>query len=300
MIKAYGGPFWFAGLLQLAIMSLLFASPFLLNELIFFTADPSSPFWQGVALTIALFVTSFTSAVINGQYFWKTSVVGFRIRTGLISAIYRKALRVSSAVKKDTTVGEIVNLMAVDAQRFTELISYCHDLWSGPLVIGIALWLLWRLLGVAVFAGFAVMILMIPISGVFAAKMQSLQVVQMSIKDERVKSMNEILSGMKVLKLYAWEPSFEKLILGTREKELTVLRRAALYNAGTFFTWSMAPFLVSMVSYVTFIFMGGVLDANVAFVSITLFNILSFPMGICESNKAVKDSNELSFFPQFR
>lgn len=282
MVKAYGGPFWFAGLLQIIITALIFASPFLLNDLISYVTFPNAPLWQGLLMTFALFIVTFLTAVFNGQYFLKTMTVGFRIRTGLISAIYRKALRISSAAKKDTTVGEIVNLMAVDAQRFTELISFFHDLWSAPLVIGISIWLLWRLLNVAVFAGLAVMIFMIPISGFFAVKLQGLQVTQMEIKDERVKSMNEILSGMKVLKLYAWEPSFEKLILGVRNKELTVLQSAALFNAGTYFTWSLAPFLVSLVSYCTFVLLGNTLDANIAFVSMTLFNILAFPMGICK------------------
>lgn len=48
-------------------------------------------------------------------------MVGYRVRTALISAIYRKALTISNAAKRNTTVGEIVNLMAVDAQRYTHL-----------------------------------------------------------------------------------------------------------------------------------------------------------------------------------
>lgn len=282
MVKAYGGPFWFAGILQMVINALTFASPFLLNELITYTVIPNSPLWQGLVLIFGLFLVTFTSSIVNGQYFFKTFLVGYRIRTGLISAIYRKALRISSAAKKDTTVGEIVNLMAVDAQRFFELVSYVHVLWSGPLVIGIAIWLLWRQLGVAVVAGLVVMILMIPLSGIIAAKLRDLQIVQMKVKDERVKSMNEILNGMKVLKLYAWEPSFEKLILGTRDKEMAVLKKAALYNAGTYFVWSLAPFLVSLASYVTFVLLGGVLTPNIAFVSTALFNILRFPMAMCK------------------
>lgn len=282
MVKAYGAPFWFAGILQLLINALTFASPFLLREMINYVANPFAPFWQGLLLTFIMFLVSFLLSIINGQYFLKTFIVGFRIRTGLISAIYRKALRVASSAKKDTTVGEIVNLMAVDAQRFFELCSYLHVLWSGPLVIGIAIWLLWRLLGVAVMAGLVVMILMIPLSGVIAAKLRDLQIVQMKVKDERVKSMNEILNGMKVLKLYAWEPSFEKLILGTREKEMVVLKAAALYNAGTYFVWSLAPFLVSLASYITFVLLGGVLTPQIAFVSTALFNILRFPMAMCK------------------
>ena len=56
-------------------------------------------------------------------------VVGMNLRTALISTIYRKALRMNSASKKDSTVGEIVNLMSVDAQRFMDLIPYLNMLW---------------------------------------------------------------------------------------------------------------------------------------------------------------------------
>lgn len=283
IIKAYGVPFLHAGFLQLIIMALLFAQPFLLDELITFTFFAAEkPLWQGLILAFGLFFVTFFAAIINGQYFYRTALTGIRIKTGLISAIYRKALRISMSTKKDTTVGEIVNLMSVDAQRFNDMINYFHDVWSGPVIMGIAIWLLYRILGVAVFAGLGVMILMIPISGVIYSRLEKFQVGQMAVKDERVKSMNEILSGMKVLKLYAWEPSFESLIAATRKKEMGILKNIAILNAGSYFTWTITPFLVSMVSYFTFVLLGNELTPNVTFVSITLFNILQFPMGVCK------------------
>lgn len=133
MFKAFGGPFWFAGLLQIFLNVLTFSTPLILNELILYTTRKPDgtygPLWQGLVFTFALFLSTFLSSIFNGQFFWNTFVVGFRIRSALISAIYRKSLRISSAAKKDTTVGEIVNLMAVDAQGFFELVSYLHVLW---------------------------------------------------------------------------------------------------------------------------------------------------------------------------
>lgn len=67
----------------------------------------------------------------------------------------------------------------------------------------------------------------------------------MGFKDSRVKLMGEILSGIKVLKLYAWERSFQEKVLKMRRDELKVLRRAAYYNAVTSFAFTCAPFLVS-------------------------------------------------------
>ncbi|KAJ8896861.1 hypothetical protein PR048_002207 [Dryococelus australis] len=89
------------------------------------------------------------------------------------------------------------------------------------------------------------MIILIPVNGYIANKAKILQIRQMKNKDERVKLMNEILSGIKVLKLYAWEPSFEEQVLSIRSKEMKVLKHAAYLNAGTSFIWTCAPFLVS-------------------------------------------------------
>ena len=68
----------------------------------------------------------------------------------------------------------------------------------------------------------------------------------MKHKDARIKLMNEVLNGIRVLKLYAWELSFQEKILAIRNMELDVLKSAAYLNAASSFTWACAPFLVSM------------------------------------------------------
>lgn len=72
-------------------------------------------------------------------------------------------------------------------------------LWSAPLQIALALYFLWAILGPSVLAGLAVMIILIPVNGVIASKIKTLQIRQMKNKDERVKLMNEVLSGIKVI-----------------------------------------------------------------------------------------------------
>lgn len=87
---------------------------------------------------------------------------------------------------------------------------------------------------------------------------------------------------VQVLKLYAWEPSFEEQILKIRDKEIKVLKQAAYLNAGTSFIWSCAPFLVSLVTFATFVLSSeeNILDSETAFVSLSLFNILRFPLSM--------------------
>nr|NP_995692.1 Multidrug-Resistance like protein 1, isoform J [Drosophila melanogaster]AAS64693.1 Multidrug-Resistance like protein 1, isoform J [Drosophila melanogaster] len=279
--KSFGGVFLFGALMKLFTDTLTFAQPQVLSLIISFVeAQDAEPEWKGILYAVLLFVLAAAQTFILGQYFHRMFIVGLRIRTALINAIYRKALRISNSTKKESTVGEIVNLMAVDAQRFMELTTYLNMIWSAPLQIGLALYFLWQQLGPSVLAGLAVMIILIPVNGVIASRIKTYQIRQMKYKDERVKLMNEVLSGIKVLKLYAWEPSFEKQVLDIRDKEIATLRSTAYLNAGTSFLWSCAPFLVSLVTFATYVLIdeNNVLDATKTFVSLSLFNILRFPL----------------------
>ncbi|XP_046591581.1 multidrug resistance-associated protein 1 isoform X8 [Neodiprion lecontei] len=288
LCKAFGPTFLFGSLLKLSQDILTFASPQILKFLIAFveTKDSSGnfgePLWKGYFYAVLLFLTATIQTLVLSQYFNRMFLVGLRIRTALIAAIYRKALRMSNAARKESTVGEIVNLMSVDAQRFMDLTAYINMIWSAPLQIMLALYFLWDTLGASVLAGLAVMIILIPVNALIANKVKTLQIRQMKCKDERVKLMNEVLNGIKVLKLYAWEPSFEQQILKIRNKEIQVLKEAAYLNAGTSFIWSCAPFLVSLVSFATFVLSNeeNVLDSTKAFVSLSLFNILRFPLSM--------------------
>ncbi|CAH1990666.1 unnamed protein product [Acanthoscelides obtectus] len=281
LIKSFGPIYLFGAFLKLLQDLLTFVSPQILGLLILFVQDKQET-WKGYFYSVLLLATAMLQTLLLSQYFNRMFVIGMRIRTALISAIYRKSLRISNTARKESTVGEIVNLMAVDAQKFMDLTAYLNMIWSAPLQICLSLYFLWMELGPPVLAGLAVMITLIPINGFIANRVKTLQMKQMKNKDERVKLMNEILNGIKVLKLYAWEPSFENQVLKIRDKEIKVLKQAAYLNAGTSFIWSCAPFLVSLVTFATYVLVNDreVLDAHKAYVSISLFNIIRFPLSM--------------------
>lgn len=102
--------------------------------LINFVQD-KEPQWKGYLYVVALFGTAMIQTIILSQYFNRMFIVGMRIRTALVAAIYRKSLKMSNTARKETTVGEIVNLMSVDAQKFIELTAYLNMIWSAPLQV---------------------------------------------------------------------------------------------------------------------------------------------------------------------
>ncbi|XP_067317475.1 multidrug resistance-associated protein 1-like isoform X1 [Anolis sagrei] len=277
------GPYFLMSFLFKAIHDLMmFAGPEILKRLIIFVSDQSAPNWQGYFYTALLFLSAGLQTLVLHQYFHICFVTGMRLKTAVIGAIYRKALVITHSARKSSTVGEIVNLMSVDAQRFMDLATYINMVWSAPLQVILALYLLWQNLGPSVLAGVAVMLLLVPVNAVIAMKTKTYQVAHMKSKDNRIKLMNEILNGIKVLKLYAWELAFKDKVLGIRKEELRVLKKSAYLAAIGTFTWVCAPFLVALSTFAVYVSVSdkNVLDAQKAFVSLALFNILRFPLNI--------------------
>ena len=66
--------------------------------------------------------------------------------------------------------------MSVDAQRFMDLVTYLHLIWSAPLQIVLSIVFLYIAMGPSVFAGVGVMILLIPLNSVIAYISKRLQV----------------------------------------------------------------------------------------------------------------------------
>uniref|UniRef100_A0A8D0L527 Multidrug resistance-associated protein 1 n=1 Tax=Sphenodon punctatus TaxID=8508 RepID=A0A8D0L527_SPHPU len=272
LYKAFGSYFLMSFLFKAFHDLMMFTGPEILKLLINFVNDKDAPNWQGYLYTCLLFVSACLQTLVLHQYF-HISVIG---------AIYRKALVITNSARRTSTVGEIVNLMSVDAQRFMDLATYINMIWSAPLQVILALYLLWQILGPSVLAGVAVMILLVPVNAVIAVKTKTYQVAQMKSKDNRIKLMNEILNGIKVLKLYAWELAFKEKVLGIRQEELKVLKKSAYLAAVGTFTWVCAPFLVALSTFAVYVLIDetNILDAQKAFVSLALFNILRFPLNI--------------------
>ncbi|XP_040491214.1 multidrug resistance-associated protein 1 isoform X9 [Ursus maritimus] len=277
------GPYFLMSFLFKALHDLMmFAGPEILKLLINFVNDQKAPDWQGYFYTVLLFVSACLQTLVLHQYFHICFVSGMRIKTAVIGAVYRKALVITNSARKSSTIGEIVNLMSVDAQRFMDLATYINMIWSAPLQVILALYLLWLNLGPSVLAGVAVMILMVPLNAVMAMKTKTYQVAHMKSKDNRIKLMNEILNGIKVLKLYAWELAFKDKVLAIRQEELKVLKKSAYLAAVGTFTWVCTPFLVALSTFAVYVTVdkNNILDAQKAFVSLALFNILRFPLNI--------------------
>lgn len=286
LFKAFGAPYFRGAVIKTGSDVLAFVQPQLLRFFIAFIDsyrhENPQPIIRGVAIALAMFVVSAVQTICLHQYFQRAFETGMRVKSSLTAMIYSKSLRLSNEGRVSKSTGDIVNYMAVDQQRLSDLTQFGMQLWSAPLQITLCMLSLYQLLGPSMFAGVGAMILMIPLNGFIAKLMRNLQIKQMKNKDSRTKLMTEILSNMKSIKLYAWNTAFmNKLNYIRNDLELNTLRKIGATQAIANFTWSSTPFLVSCSTFAVFVFVSDKpLTTEIVFPALTLFNLLTFPLAI--------------------
>ena len=286
MFRGFGGPYFRGAVIKTLSDSLAFVQPQLLRLLISwvnsYRTEERQPIVRGVAIALAMFATSVLQTVFLHQYFQRAFETGMRIRASLTAMIFSKSMKLSNEGRASKSTGDIVNYMAVDTQRLQDLTQYGQQLWSAPFQIILCMASLYQLVGLPMLAGVGAMVLSIPLNGVIARIMKTLQKRQMKNKDARTRLMTEILNNMRSIKLFAWSQAFMKKLNYVRnDQELATLRKIGAASAIANFTWVTTPFLVSCFTFTVFVLTNDKpLTTDIVFPALTLFNLLNFPLAI--------------------
>uniref|UniRef100_A0A7N9D4N4 Multidrug resistance-associated protein 1-like n=1 Tax=Macaca fascicularis TaxID=9541 RepID=A0A7N9D4N4_MACFA len=259
---------------------LSFTSPLIMKQMIIFCEHSSDFGWNGYGYAMALFVVVFLQTLILQRYQCFNMLTSAKVKTAVNGLIYKKALLLSNVSRQKFSTGEIINLMSADAQQLMDLTANLNLLWSAPFQILMAIYLLWQELGPAVLAGVAVLVFVIPINALAATKIKKLKKSQRKNKDKQIKLLKEILHGIKILKLYAWEPSYKNKIIKIRDQELEFQKSARYLTVFSMLTLTCIPFLVCLATLCVYFLLdeGNILTATKVFTSMSLFNILRIPL----------------------
>ncbi|KFW04387.1 Multidrug resistance-associated protein 7 [Eurypyga helias] len=275
---AFGLRFYSLGLLKLAGNLLGFSGPLLLNLLVNFMESRQEPLSHGVLYALGLFAGSFLGALLRNQFSYEVNKVMLMVRAAVISAIYRKALRVGSTSLTRFTLGEIVNFMSTDTSRLVNFCLSFHEVWSLPFQFAITLYLLYQQVGVAFLGGLALALLLVPINKVIANRIMTNNKEMLKHKDTRVKLMTEFLCGIRVIKFYTWEKHFNARINACRAEELQKLRAIKYLDAVCVYLWAALPVVVSIAIFITYVLLGHQLTATKVFTALALVGMLILPL----------------------
>ncbi|KAJ2342680.1 hypothetical protein GGH92_005267, partial [Coemansia sp. RSA 2673] len=228
--KTIGVRYILGGVLELIFDILMTMRPLLLSQMLEFAAslatESPQPMSYGYFYACCMLVGQGLQSLVFQQYLQVCTDTGAGIKSSLTTAIYKKVIRLSNEARQEYTTGKISTLFSVDVERIGGVTDYAHAIWSGPLQILLATGLLYNTLGWSVFAGIVIMLLSIPLNRRITTRMRALQSEQMKNRDRRTTMISEALSGVKVIKLYAWErPILSKIQYVRESLELVSLSK---------------------------------------------------------------------------
>ncbi|GJJ73167.1 hypothetical protein EMPS_05525 [Entomortierella parvispora] len=290
ILHTVGYGFMSAVIPRLLYIAANYVRPVLFSDLIAFVnsysssavGPPQDP-WIGFGLLMAVFASSVLTSLFLGQFTNICYNSSLKARGVFVSLIYRKALRLSSTNKQEG-MGSIVNHMSTDVDQVVAFFNLLHTSWSSVIEIMVALALLWGQVRYALFASVGVVVAIIVLSGAFSSKISGHMGAMMKSSDTRMKLISELVSSMKSVKLYAWEPYFIKKILDIRVLQLDHLRKFYILIGfvGTFLN-SVAPFAIfaTLSVYTAIADAGkgdGPLNIQRIFTAIAVINMLETPV----------------------
>lgn len=276
--KAFGMRYYLLGVLKVAVNISTFAGPLLLSSLVNFIEEKDAPFTTGAICVLGLFATTLVSSVLRNIYVFQVSKISLSARASLVSAVYGKALQVSSCSLAGFTLGEVVNLMSTDTDRVVNFFNSFHELWSLPFCFSVTLYLLYLQVGVAFLGGLSVALVLVPFNKFLATRILSNNKQMLKYKDNRVKLMTEILFGIRVIKFYNWEPHFSQKVDKCRERELSHLKNLKYLDAMCVYTWAALPVVICVLTFVTYVLLGHQLTAAKVFTTVALVGMLITPL----------------------
>ncbi|XP_023310959.1 multidrug resistance-associated protein 4 [Anoplophora glabripennis] len=209
------------------------------------------------------------------------SAIGMRIRIAASSLIYRKITRLNQQSLGKTATGQVVNLLSNDVNRFDLVILFLHYVWIMPFQVALITYFIWREVGISSLAGVVSMALFtLPVQGYLGKLTGKLRLKVANKTDTRVKLMSEIISGIQVIKMYAWEKPFEQVIKLARGTEINSLTKTsylrAIFSSCNVFIERTTLFL----TVICFVLLGNIISADKVFSMAQFFNILQLAMAI--------------------
>ncbi|XP_034032798.1 ATP-binding cassette sub-family C member 8 isoform X2 [Thalassophryne amazonica] len=238
-------------------------------------------------LAVLLFFALLLQRTFLQASYYVAIETGINLRGAIQTKIYNKIMRLctSNMSMGELTVAQICNLVAIDTNQLMWFFFLCPNLWAMPVQIIIGVILLYYLLGISALIGATVIAVLAPVQYFVATKLSQTQKSTLEYSSERLKKTNELLRGIKLLKLYAWEHIFCDSVEETRGKELTSLQAFALYTSISIFMNAAIPIAAVLTTFVVHVHISEDADLSpaVAFASLSLFHILVTPLFLLSS-----------------
>ncbi|XP_043937883.1 ATP-binding cassette sub-family C member 12 [Protopterus annectens] len=261
------------------IMSTLcsFIGPSILtHNILKYIESASNDTVHGVGLSIALFITEASKSF----FFALAWAINYRTATRLKAAISTVAFEKLVSMKTLThiTVGEVMNLLSNDGHRLFEAAIFCPIALGAPVLLLVCTIYSCVILGPTAIIGVAIYFLFLPVQMAMARLTSTFRRIAIAVTDNRVRTMNEVLTCIKLIKMYAWEKPFAKTVSDVRNDEKKILEKAGYVQSVNSAVTPIVPTLSTVATFILHTSLRQNLLASTAFTVIAIFNAMKFTL----------------------
>ncbi|XP_040888565.1 multidrug resistance-associated protein 4 [Toxotes jaculatrix] len=275
IIRCYWKPYAVLGFFTLIEEVIKVIQPVILGKMIryFEDYDPNNKtaLHETLGYAAALSICTIGLAVLHHLYFYHVQRTGMKIRVAMCHMIYKKALCLSSSAMGKTTTGQIVNLLSNDVNKFDDVTIFLHFLWVGPLQAAAVVGLLWSEIGPSCLAGMVVLMFLMPVQTLFGRLFSKFRSKTAVLTDSRIRTMNEVVSGIRIIKMYAWEKPFAALVSEVRRKEISKIMKSSYLRGLNMASFFCASKIIVFITFTLYVLLGNTISASRVFVTVSLY-----------------------------
>ncbi|XP_061101234.1 ATP-binding cassette sub-family C member 12-like [Conger conger] len=268
-----------SGIAAIFVTVSVFVGPaILVHKLLEYIESENTALVYGIGLSVALFFTEFCKA-ISLSLLWAINLrTGIRVKNAFSVLAFQKII--SLRALNTISMGEVINVLTSDGYRMFDAVVFGTFILCIPALLIMCIAYSCYILGSTALIGVFVYLIFIPIQFAMARWIGVFRRKAVSITDTRVRTMNEVLSCIKLIKMYAWETSFEKKITDVRKREKKHLQSAGYIQSVNSSITTVIPTVATILTFVTHTALRLPLSSSIAFTTIAIFNSMRFSLGL--------------------
>ncbi|KAL3282149.1 hypothetical protein HHI36_005344 [Cryptolaemus montrouzieri] len=265
----------------------IYTMPWAVGKFVSYFETGQTAISKNEALLYAMVIISFNT--LNGfwrQHYelWKIELV-LKMQTSLSSLLYRKALTLSHIELNNISTGTVVTGITKDVLTINYAIIFGLDNLADVVQIVLVSYLLYQKVGMAAIGGIGIIFFCLFSQFSFAVFTYRRRGACNEKTGERLKQTNEVLSSIRLIKMYAWESFFEKRLLWLRKIELKNLYMVFILKTVARVIGSIAEKTAQILTLLLYSWLGGMLNADIVYYTGKLFLrvakiMIIIPLGI--------------------
>ncbi|KYN37378.1 hypothetical protein ALC56_08282 [Trachymyrmex septentrionalis] len=289
LLRSFGKPLLLIGIAE-AIMELFsrMYQPLLLATLLRYFAIGKEEWSDEVYYSAGgIILLSIMDAFITHYCVHCSFHIGLKIKVACTALIYQKILKLSNSVlDSETSVGQMVNFLSSDITRLEASLVDLHYIWIAPLQIIWITYITFFEIGWAALIGITVFLLFMPFQAFLAKIIAPLTLKSAEKTDNRLRLMNQVITGLQVIKMYVWEIPFSNLVEKARKREMSVIKKYSILRQLALTLDCCIPRLSIFVAVLSYILFGNYINAEKVYLVTAYYNVLrnslifGFSMGL--------------------